>query len=403
MLKTAHAAIHRAGKHLNLSTKELDKLLEVQAVYEFELRLENGKTFKGFRMQHSNARGPFKGGIRFHPKVDFDEVRALATLMSLKTALVNIPMGGGKGGVVVNPKELSEKELEELSREYVRKLVSHIGPYTDVPAPDVNTNAKIIDWMVDEYSALTGDETKASFTGKSIKNGGSAGREAATGRGGLYVLEKLLELRKSINTSHTFAVQGFGNVGAYFAELARAAYPDWSLRAASDSSATLVSKDGLPVDRLVAHKKAGKRFADFEGEGIALHDADYILKQEVDVLALAALGGVINSDNQESVQAGVLLELANGPIEEEAADVLEARGVTIVPDILANAGGVTVSYYEWLQNLHNEHWTEDEVNTKLRQQLYEATKEAFKRAKKLGISLRDATFVLAIERLINAN
>ncbi len=402
MLQTAHNTIKKAALNLDISIEQLEKLIEVKAAHEFDLLLANGKKFKGFRMQHNNDRGPFKGGIRFHEHVDFDEVQALATLMSLKTALVNVPFGGGKGGIVVNPKDLSEAELEELSRGYVQKLVEHIGPQTDIPAPDVNTNSQIMDWMVDEYSRLTGDTTKASFTGKSIKNGGSLGRDSATGRGGLYVLETIIDSLDNKPEEISYAVQGFGNVGAFFAELVQEKYPDWKLLAVSDSSGGLYCESGLDAKKLVEYKKNRLKFSDYKEESVEHIDGEEIVAKDVTVLALAALGGAISVSNVNSVNSRIILELANGPVDSEAQLVLESKGVSVVPDILANAGGVVVSYLEWLQNTNKESWTLEQVNSQLEKYMKDATKEVLACSESQMLDLKDAAFLIAVERLVSA-
>lgn len=402
MLETALNEIKKAAKKLNLSNEQINKLLDLDAAHEFDISLKNGKIYKGFRMQHNNARGPYKGGIRFHPDVDFDEVRALATLMSFKTALVDVPLGGGKGGIIVNPKELSVKELEELSREYVQNLVDYIGPDKDVPAPDVNTTAQIMDWMTDEYSKLTGDTTRASFTGKSIENGGSIGRPEATGRGGLYVMDELIDLMGKTDTSMDFAVQGFGNVGAYFAELVLERFPDWKLTAVTDSSGGLYNENGFDAKELSEYKANKGRFSDYKADGVKHFDGKDILSQKIDLLALAALGGVITAENESQVKATIVLELANGPVDEGAIQKLESRGVQVVPDILANAGGVVVSYFEWQQNISGEQWNIDEVNDKLKKHMQKATRQVYERAQKEKIGLKEAAFLIATERLIKA-
>jgi glutamate dehydrogenase/leucine dehydrogenase len=402
MLTTAHNAIKKAANKLQLSPEQLEKLLAVEAAHEFDIVLQNGTSYKGFRMQHSSARGPYKGGIRFHEHVDFDEVRALATLMSLKTALVNVPLGGGKGGVVVDPHKLTVTELEELSRGYVKKLAQHIGPHTDVPAPDVNTTAQIMDWMVDEYSKITGDTTKATFTGKSIANGGSLGRDSATGQGGLYVLESVIASIGDSNTPHTYAVQGFGNVGAFFAELMQDAYPDWKLKAVTDSSGGLYAEGGLNAHELARYKESNGRFADFTSPGVTHISGEEIVQCDVDIVVFAALAGVVHKENAAFVQAPILLELANGPIDGGAEDILAQKNIVVIPDILANAGGVVVSYFEWLQNLEAESWTLNEVNSKLETYMKQATDTVLERSKKEKISLKDAAFLVAVERLANA-
>jgi glutamate dehydrogenase/leucine dehydrogenase len=401
MLKTAHEHIRKTGVRLGLKAEQIARLLEVEAAHEFEIMLENGKTFQAYRMQHSSARGPYKGGIRFHPEVERDEVQALATLMSFKTAAVDIPLGGGKGGVAVDPKALTEAELEELSRKYVRHLQPHIGPNRDVPAPDVNTNPKIIDWMVDEYAALTGDTTNATFTGKSMSHGGSEGRDAATGRGGVIVLDTLLQLEHVEQPKQlTYAIQGFGNVGSFFAEVAASDHPAWKLVAATDSSGGVYSESGLQPTELSNWKSSGKRLHDYE-KGTQITN-DELVGLEVDVLILAALGGAVHVDNQAGVKAKYILELANGPVDASAEAPLADRRVIVVPDILANAGGVVVSYLEWLQNLQGEHWELARVNEELHQYLTRATKTIYERARNDQTDLKEAAFAVATERLIQA-
>jgi glutamate dehydrogenase/leucine dehydrogenase len=402
MLETAHKTIKQAADNLGLSAEELEELLAVEAAHEFKIELDNGKVFNAFRMQHNSDRGPYKGGIRFHPEVDFDEVRALATLMSLKTAAVNLPLGGGKGGVEVDPRSLTVEELEELSRKYVRGLQAHIGPHKDVPAPDVNTNPQIIDWMVDEYSKLTGDTTKASFTGKSIDNGGSAGRNAATGYGGYLVINEILEQIGRTDEAITLAVQGLGNVGEFFVRTVMLMRPHWKFVAVSDSSATISNSDGLNPDDFLAFKADQGRFKDYDKNIVSVESSDDIIVAVCDVLVLAALGDVITEDNQSSVQASYILELANGPVNADAAGQLEARDVKIVPDIVANAGGVIVSYLEWQQNIAREKWSEDDVNQKLADYIVPATKKMLIKALDEHVSYKQAAFMIAIERLQEA-
>ncbi len=400
MLKTAHQEIKKAAKKLKLSDSELDELLRVENEHEFTIELTSGKKVQAFRMQHSSKRGPYKGGIRFHPDVDFDEVKALATLMSFKTAAVNIPLGGGKGGVIVNPKELNDTELEELSRKYVQGLHEHIGPKQDVPAPDVNTNGRIIDWMVDEYSRITGDTSRASFTGKSLKNGGSEGRIAATGRGGFLVIEELLKQLGRADQALTFAVQGLGNVGEYFVRTLQQQRPNWRVVAVSDSSATIFDKDGLDIQTFLAYKEGKGRFAHYEDDRAQVRSSDTILSVQCDVLVLAALGNAITEDNQDAVQASFILELANGPVTAEAADMLQKRNIEIVPDIIANAGGVIVSYLEWQQNMENESWSEEVVHRKLEDAIISATRDMLVTARKEKVHYKTAAFMNAIKNLM---
>ncbi len=402
MLETAHKLIRRVGKRLGLSQADIDYLLKTDAEHEFEIELSKGTKHKAYRIQHSNALGPYKGGIRFHPDVDIDEVRALATLMSLKTAAVGLPLGGAKGGVVVNPKEMDKSELEELSRKYVEHLHPHIGPDTDVPAPDVNTNATIIDWMVDEYEKQTGDASHASFTGKSIPKGGSLGRDAATGRGGVIVLRELLKHMGRRDEVITMGVQGFGNVGSFFSLVAEKEQSNWRLIAATDSSGGPHKAIGLSASDVDGYKKQIGPLNDYQTTDSETISNEELLSIDSDVLVLAALGDEITKDNMKAVKAKMVLELANGPISEEAYEYLTGRGVIVIPDILANAGGVIVSYLEWLQNKNNEQWSENRVNEELEKYLVKATKEVYDYAQKEDISLKEAAISLAIRRILKA-
>lgn len=394
MLKSAQSMITQAAWGIGLSNDQLTELLKPDHTHTAEIEVD-GKTYTAYRVQHDNSRGPYKGGIRFHHEVDFDEVQALATLMSFKTAAVDIPLGGGKGGVVIDAKTQTPGHLEKVARGYVRALHTHIGPDVDIPAPDVNTNAQIIDWMVEEYEGLTGDTSKASFTGKSLKNGGSEGREEATGRGGVIVLREILKEKKLTAKDVTVAVQGFGNVGFYFAQIA-AKELGVTIVAASNSKKTLFSADGFELtskqfSRTVLDELQDQ--ADYES------DADAILHEEVDVLVCAALSDVITDSNCDTIPAPIILELANGPVSHEAHEKLVKNGVTIIPDIIANAGGVIVSYYEWLQNRSGERWGVAEIRSKLDSVLSVATRAVILRSKKENISLKQAAFEIAIERL----
>ena len=402
MLKTAHNTIRRAAKRMGLSEQQTQELIETKAEHIFEIELENGKSFKGYRVQHSNKRGPHKGGIRYHPEVDLDEVRALATLMSFKTAAVGIPMGGGKGGIIIDPKELTDEELEELSRKYVRNLVEHIGPDKDVPAPDVNTGAQTMDWMVDEYEKLTGDTSKATFTGKSLGNGGSLGREAATGRGGVITLTEVLKKLGKNNDELSVAVQGFGNVGYFFAEIAQDTTP-LKIVAISDSRGGVYEPDeGINVRKAMDAKRHGGAISAY-GEGkreVKVISNSELLTLDVDILVLAALDNAVTEENMTDIKAGMILELANGPTNEKAHDYLVENGKLVIPDIIANAGGVVVSYLEWLQNRKGETWSEKRVNKQLEKIMVQAVDDMYKRSVKEEISYKEAAFEMAIERLI---
>jgi len=322
--------------------------------------------------------------------------------MSLKTAAVGLPLGGGKGGIIVDPKQLNQAELEELSRKYVQQLHPHIGPDKDVPAPDVNTNATIIDWMVDEYEKQTGDTSHASFTGKSVDKGGSLGRDAATGRGGVIVLRELLKLMGKEDQVITMAVQGFGNVGSYFGVIAEQAQPNWRLTAATDSSGGPHKLGGLNAEEVDTFKKRSGPLKDYRTTDAKSISNAELIGLDVDVLVLAALGDVITKDNMDQVKAKMILELANGPVSEAAYEYLTGRGVIIMPDVLANAGGVIVSYLEWLQNKSREHWSEERVNKELEKYLVTATRQIYDYTEDQKVSLKEAAFAVAMKRILHA-
>jgi len=399
MLETAQAAIVEAATRLGYDKQTIQALLEAEAEHVFEIEV-NGAKYPAYRVQHNSKLGPFKGGIRFHPHVNIDEVRALATLMSLKTAAVNLPLGGGKGGIAVDPRSLSRDELETLARRYAKHLAPHIGSDKDIPAPDVNTNAEIIDWMVDEYEKSAGKSDKGSFTGKSMGNGGSEGREAATGRGGVITLVEFLRERGLLDKPLTVALQGFGNVGYWFAKVL-GDYPALKLVAVSNSKHTWLQTDGIDVTHAV-HVPSGTPRPE------ALHDiqnttpqpSDVITSLKVDILVLAALEDSVTEANVDAVKAGIIVELANGPISQAAEKRLLERGVDILPDVIANAGGVIVSCLEWQQNLAGEHWSEATVNAKLEEILVPAARAMLVRASQKNISLKQAAFELALERLL---
>ena len=377
-------------------------LIERLSVPEREVRvsipvlMDDGTTklFEGYRVQHSSLRGPYKGGIRYHEQADNNEVRALAFWMTLKCTVANIPMGGGKGGVTVNPKLLSKTELERLSRGFVRMLYPVFGPRIDVPAPDVNTTPEILGWMADEYTTLTGDTTGAAFTGKPVGKGGSEGRGLATGMGGFYVFEALKE-HLQLPTACRTVVQGMGNVGGNAAAIFQK--HGHKIVAISDSKGGIVHEAGLDIAAVEIYKKDTGTLTGFPGAR-AVSNAE-LLELPCDVLIPAALENQITKDNASRMQAKLVLELANGPTTPEADDILFARGITVIPDILANAGGVVVSTFEWEQNLKNEHWTEEAVLQKLRQLLTVEAVHVWKHATELKTDLRRAAFVVALSRL----
>jgi glutamate dehydrogenase/leucine dehydrogenase len=402
MLDTTHNFITRAAKACGLSDAQLKRLLKPDHEHTFSVSLDDGRSFDGYRVQHNSQRGPYKGGIRFHKDVSLDESRALATLMTFKSAAVNIPFGGGKGGIAVNPQEIDKSEVEQLARGYVRAVAEHIGLDTDIPAPDVNTNAQIIDWMVDEYHQLTGDDSGATFTGKSLEAGGSEGREAATGRGGAVVLQEILKLHDSAGRDLTYAMQGIGNVGAFFMKTAQSLMPQLKLVAASDSTGGLACPATLDVAEIAGLRKQGLHLDAYDIRGATHISNDELLTQDVDVLVLGALGGVVHKDNMADIKARVVLELANGPVTTEAYDYLTGQGVIIIPDIIANAGGVIASLLEWQQNRAGEHWSEEKVFDKLDTILRKAVDELDEVTTSRQVPMKEAAFIIAIQRLLSS-
>ena len=363
----------------------------------FPVRMDDGSTriFEGFRVQHDDARGPFKGGIRFHPQADMDEVQALAFWMAIKCAVVNVPFGGGKGGVTVDPKKVSKAELERITRAYVRAIAPIIGPDTDVPAPDVGTDGEVMGWIVDEYSKFAGKPSPAVVTGKPIPLGGSAGREAATGQGGIYALNAFVKDACMEPSALRVAVQGFGNVGYHFARLAHA--HGYKVVAISDSQGGISSPAGLNPVAVQAHKKATGSLKGFAGATEISGEA--ILAIDCDVLVPAALENQLTAQTAPSVKAKVVLELANGPTTPDADAHFASRGITVIPDVLANAGGVAVSYYEWEQNRRGEKWTEEDVAQKLEPLMLAAYGAVRAKTAERGITMRLAAFAVAIDRI----
>ncbi len=360
------------------------------------IKMDNGtfRTFEGYRVQYNNALGPYKGGIRYHPLTEINEVKALAFWMTMKCAVMGIPMGGGKGGITVDPKSLSRGELERLSRGWVRALSDVLGPNKDVPAPDVNTTAEIMAWMSDEYQKITGDKTGAAFTGKPIKKGGSEGRGPATGLGGFYVFNAL-RAKLKLPKKCSIVIQGFGNVGSNAAEIF--SKHGHRIMAVSDSKSAIVNMSGLDLEKVNAYKKKSGSLKDFEGAQNISNEE--LLKLPCDLLIPAAFENVITDKNANKLKAKAILELANGPVTPEADLVLFKKKIPVIPDILANGGGVTVSYFEWEQNLKKEHWSEKKVFEKLNKAMDAATEQTLEKSKKLKTSLRMGAFILALERI----
>jgi glutamate dehydrogenase/leucine dehydrogenase len=359
------------------------------------------KTFQAFRIQHNDARGPFKGGIRFHPNVTEDEVRALATLMSLKCAVAGIPYGGGKGGIVVDPSKLTRDELKSLSVEYAKLITPYVGAWRDVPAPDVNTDGQIMSWMLETYEKKIGMLSPATFTGKPLELGGSLGRTEATGQGGVFVLAAYAKVKNLKPKTTTVAVQGFGNVGFWFVKLAKEL--GFNVVAVSDSSSGIYNPKGVDVDNLSKFKENGGSFKDIKlGKGEKLISNADLLTLPVTVLVPAALENSINKDNMMNVSARVILEMANGPTTSEADKYLYEKGVDIIPDILANSGGVTVSYFEWVQNLSGYSWTKERVNTELKEVITKAFMDIYKIKTTKKISFRGAANYISLKRIVDA-
>ncbi|CAI9101036.1 OLC1v1038261C1 [Oldenlandia corymbosa var. corymbosa] len=354
-------------------------------------------SFVGFRVQHDNARGPMKGGIRYHPEVDPDEVNALAQLMTWKTAVANIPYGGAKGGIGCSPGDLSISELERLTRVFTQKIHDLIGVHTDVPAPDMGTNAQTMAWILDEYSKFHG-HSPAVVTGKPIDLGGSLGRDAATGRGVLFGTEALLnEYGKSI-AGQRFVIQGFGNVGSWAAQLI--SEHGGKIVAVSDISGAIKNTKGIDIPNLLKHVKDNRGVKGFQGADSI--DPNSILVEDCDILIPAALGGVINRDNAKDIKAKFIIEAANHPTDPEADEILAKKGVVILPDIYANSGGVTVSYFEWVQNIQGFMWDEEKVNSELKTYMTRGFKDVKEMCNTHNCDLRMGAFTLGVNRVARA-
>jgi len=403
-------------KRLKLSQEERTHFAEPQFIHKTDIlvKRDNGKEehFPAFRVQFNNARGPFKGGIRFHPEADEDEVKALAALMSIKTAVVNIPFGGGKGGVQCNPKELSKSELQEVSRAYVRAMVDNIGPDIDCPAPDVNTNPAIMAWMRDEYEKETRTYSPAVITGKPVSYGGSIGRDKATARGGFFILQDLMDREALDPEELKVAIQGFGNAGANMAQFLHNA--GYTVVALSDSQGGIYAEEGIDPIRIEKYKrKTGQVAGEYcsgsvcdtermKLDGIQHVTNEQLLELECDILIPAALDNVITAKNAEKIQAKYILELANGPTTPEADEILEKKGVMIIPDVLANAGGVTVSYFEWTQGRSGGMWPAERVDAELKRYILDGYKAVRREARRQNMTYRQAAFSVGIKRMLDA-
>ena len=401
--EAANHYIRKASRIMDLGPRVERLLLSLEAEHHVAIPIErdNGElaVFSGYRFQHNSARGPTKGGLRFHPTVDADDIRALATLMTWKTAVVNIPFGGAKGGIACDPSQLSQGELERITRKFVERISREIGPQRDIPAPDVNTNAQVMAWIMDQYSRLHGF-APAVVTGKPVELHGSEGREAATGYGAICVAENYLHDAGSSLKGARLAIQGFGNVGLFAALIAHERGA--KIVAVSDVSGGVANREGLNIPELAAFARSRRLLSEYEADGISRITNDALLTCEVDVLIPAALGGVLTQNVAREVRAKVIVEAANAPTFPEADEIFEQRGITVIPDILANAGGVTVSYFEWAQNLQCLSWTEAEVNGRLRQVMSAAyaTIRGLVQSRKLG--WRTAAYIVALGRVAKA-
>ena len=404
----ASKRLETAMKYVSISEDALERLKYPKSSLSVSIpvRMDDGslKIFQGYRVRYDDTRGPAKGGVRYHPNVSLDEVQSLAFWMTFKCAVLNLPFGGGKGGITVDPKALSKLELERLTRGYIDAIADFIGPDIDIPAPDVYTNAMIMGWMMDQYSIICRQITPAVVTGKPLTMGGSRGRDGATATGTFFVIESIMPKFDRLPQETTVAIQGFGNAGALLAELLYKA--GYKVVAVSDSQGGIYAKNGLDIPSIRQYKALGKGLRTLYSENSVSNLVDHeflsneeLLALDVDVLVPAALENVINEANADDIKANYIFEAANGPITSAADQVLEAKGIYVFPDILANAGGVTVSYFEWVQNRSGLYWTLEEVNQRMKQKMVEETQHIWSISQELAISLRTAAYVHALNRL----
>jgi len=401
--KIAQQQLDSVVKLLKLDSS-LHKLLRKplrEFKFKIPVKMDNGKTryFQGFRIQYNDARGPGKGGIRYHPEETLDTVRALAAWMTWKTALLDLPFGGAKGGVVCNPKEMSQRELELLSRGYIRKIWRYIGPEKDIPAPDVYTNSQIMAWMVDEYSKLRGYFCPGVITGKPVSLGGSLGRADATARGGIYATREAAKYLKLDTKEATVAIQGYGNAGSFAATLSQQIL-GCKIVAVSDSKGGIYSAEGLSPQEVLEYKKKTGSVVNFPNTKPISNEG--LLELNVDILIPAALENVITGENAPRIKAKIIAEMANGPTTPQADEILYKNKVFVIPDFLCNAGGVTVSYFEWVQNLSGYYWTEEEVYQKLDIKMTKAFYDVLDTSLAKNIDMRRAAYLVAVNRVAEA-
>ncbi|MEG4529792.1 Glu/Leu/Phe/Val dehydrogenase [Microcoleus sp. D2_18a_D3] len=404
----ASRRLERALKYVSLSEDTIERLKHPKSslIVSIPVRMDDGslRIFQGYRVRYDNTRGPSKGGVRYHPGVTLDEVQSLAFWMTFKCAVLNLPFGGAKGGITLNPKELSKLELERLSRGYVDAIADFIGPDVDIPAPDVYTNPMIMGWMMDQYNIIKRQLSPAVVTGKPVTIGGSLGRDTATAMGAFFVVQTILPKFDLNPQDTTVAVQGFGNAGAEIAELLWEA--GYKVVAVSDSQGGIYAKQGLDIPSIRSFKDSNKGIKAVYCEdsvcNIIEHEIltnEQLLALDVDVLVPAALENQITEANVNDIKAKFIFEVANGPIDSAADVVLEARGIQVIPDILVNAGGVTVSYFEWVQNRSGLYWTLEEVNQRLKHKMVEETEAIWKKSQELSVSMRTAAYVYGLNRL----
>jgi glutamate dehydrogenase/leucine dehydrogenase len=391
--------LKKVAEKVSLEKEILEILSKPKRVIKvnFPVKMKDGlmRVFEGYRVLYNDARGPGKGGIRFHPNVSEDEIITLAFLMMIKNAVVDLPYGGAKGGVKLDPKEFTREEIERISRAYVQAIYKNIGPDEDIPAPDVGTNQEIMAWMLDEYEKIVGRHEPAVITGKPISLGGSKGREIATSLGGFYILEECL---KEFNLDvKNVAIQGCGNVGGNIALLLWK--NGYKVVGISDSKGGIYDENGLDIEKVLEYKKEKGVLKGFKAKEISNEE---LLELKVDVLIPAAVENVITEENAGRIKAKMLLELANDPTTQKADEILNKRGIIVVPDVLANAGGVTVSYFEWVQNKQGFYWEEDEIKEKLKKKMVKAFKEVKEMAEMFKTDLRLAAYILAIRRIAEA-
>ena len=395
--------LKKAADVMKLDKQTFEMLSHPMAILQVSIpvKMDNGETkvFTGFRVHYNNARGPVKGGIRFHPEETLSTVKALSAWMTWKTAITNLPLGGAKGGVICDPKSMSAGELERLSRAYVRALGEYIGPEIDVPAPDVYTTPQIMAWMMDEYENIVRHSAPGVITGKPLEVWGSLGRGDATAKGGMYVLREAAKTLGMDLSKAKVAIQGFGNAGQFALKLAKEMFHS-NVVAISDTKGGIYSEKGLDFDKLMEHKKKTGTVQNFPGTKNITNEE--LLELDVDVLIPAAIENQLRADNANKVKAKVILELANGPTTPEADDIFFKRKVLVLPDFLSNAGGVTVSYFEWVQNQAGYYWTEKEVYDRLDQKMTEATHAVLDAAKKYNIDPRTAAYTVSVKRVADA-